>query len=276
MMEFSTLISSLALRKELMPSRFNYKTIIRAIFFLLLIFILQGYLNETLAQSKRYGKNKIYEDLKRNWSVQWNMGAGLYFGDLSQYDNDPLNKIFKESKLSSSLVISNKFISFLALQGRFIFNQYQTSNEIFNRKLQGYSYVIGTNLQFDLVNFMAFPNEPHPDIYVYLLFGIGTTKMCPKIYNLESGDQIELNTIQKKMEFMIYYGLGANVYLYKNWDLTLETIIQNIGTDKLDGIIVGQPDDFLIYTSIGIKYNFPYLGSGNKYLYRSKRTLLRR
>lgn len=259
-----------------MPIKPHFKTLQLTVCFLFIVFILEDFTTPVLAQTSRYGKNKIYEDLKRNWSVQWNIGPGLYFGDLSQYDNDPINKIFKESKLSSGFIISNKFISYLAIQGRFIFNRYQTSNEIFNRKLKGYSYVIGANLQLDLVNLMAYPNEPHPDIYVYLLFGVGSTKMRPSLYNLESGNKIELNTVQKKMEFMIYYGVGANVYLYKNWDLTFETIIQNIGTDKLDGVIAGEPYDFIIYTSVGIKYNFPYFDLGNKYLYRSKRTLLRR
>ncbi len=217
-----------------------------------------------------------YGWMARNWSVQTTAGFGMYFGDLSQYDEDPFGKMKHESKPSAGMIISNKILSFLALQGRFNLYRYEANNTLFNRRLEGHAWFGGANIMVDVVNLMAFPDEVDPDVYLYLTAGAGLIRMRPKLYNLESGDPVESIRVQRKAEITTYFGVGANKYLSGSWDLTFEVTLNRINTDLLDGIVKTGQNDYLVYASLGVKYNLPDLLSYKKMKYRRGKPLLRR
>jgi len=217
-----------------------------------------------------------YGWMARNWSVQATGGYGMYFGDLSQFDEDPFGKLSHESKPSAGLILSNKFLPFMALQGRFNFFSYKAENTLFNRRLDGHAWFGGLNVLVDLVNLMAFPDELDPDVYLYLTAGAGLIRMRPKLYNLENGDPLQSVRVQRKAEIETYFGLGANKYLSDHWDLIFEITLNKINTDLLDGIVKTSQNDYLVYTSLGIKYNLPDLLTYTKMKYRRGKPLLRR
>ena len=225
---------------------------------------------------KGFSRNGDFAWLGKNLSVQLNMGPGMYFGDLSLHDGDPFTKVSDESKLSGSLVISNKFLSFMALQSRVMLGRYKADNTTINRRLDGYNYMFGMNLMVDLVNLMSFPREMNPDIYIYVYAGLGLMRMRPSISNLTSGEEIPGISVQEKAELVTYYGIGANKKLGGNWDMALEMMFNSIPSDKLDGITTTEDNDHFVYASIGLKYNLPDLNNLRKYKYRRHKPAGRR
>jgi|AMZC01.1.fsa_nt_AMZC01005213.1_1 hypothetical protein len=241
------------------------------LFFLFFVLQVEG----QVRRPKTYFRQN-YGWMARNWSVQPTAGYGMYFGDLSQYDEDPFRKLSHESKPSVGLIIGNKILPFLAVQGRFNFFRYKAENELFNRRLEGHAWFGGVNVLLDLVNLMAFPDEIDPDVYLYITAGAGLIRMRPELYNLESGDQLYSLNVQQKAEIETYFGVGANKYLSGSWDLTFEVTLNKINSDRLDGIVKTSENDYLVYTSLGLKYNLPDLLSYKKLKYRRGKPLLRR
>lgn len=234
-------------------------------------------LNSFSQQYRRsYRGGRDFAWLARHWSLQWNVGPGMYFGDLSQYDADPFGKIKHESKLSTSLVASNKFHPFMAFQFRTFLGRYKAENTSFNRRLDGYAYMFGANMMFDLVNLMSYPKEYDPDIYIYILAGVGLMRMRPELSNNFSGEIIDGLNVQARADLAPYYGVGANKYLTGSWDLAFELVIFKVQSDKLDGVTVTDENDQLVYASIGLKYNFEDLMNLKKYRYRRNKPVLRR
>lgn len=250
----------------------------RPYLWLLTLILLLGVVAPSQAQVRRpktYFRQN-YGWIARNWSVQGTAGYAMYFGDLSQYDEDPFRKLSHESKPSAGLIVSNKFLPFLAVQGRFNLYRYKAESTLFNRRLDGHAWFGGINVMVDMVNLMAFPDEVDPDIYLFLTAGAGLMRMRPSLSNLESGDPVPGAFVQQKAELVTYFGFGANKYLSGNWDLTFEMTINKVNSDKLDGIIKTSQNDYLVYTALGIKYNLPDLLSHKKYKYRRGKPLLRR
>ena len=243
---------------------------------LILLFITAQQPAEAQVRRPKTYFRQSYGWLARNWSVQATAGFGMYFGDLSQYDEDPFNKISHESKPSMGLVVGNKILSFLAVQGRLSYLRYKAENTVFNRRLDGHAYFSGLNLMVDLVNLLAFPDELDPDVYLYITAGLGLIRMRPELSNLESGDPLSSALVQKKAELETYFGVGANKYLSNSWDLTFEISLNKINSDLLDGIRKTNQNDYLVYTSLGVKYNLPDLLSTRKMKYRRGKPILRR
>lgn len=248
-----------------------YPWLLTLVFLSVIVITTQG----QVRRPKTYFRQN-YGWMARNWSVQGTAGYAMYFGDLSQYDEDPFRKLSHESKPSTGLIVSNKILPFLAFQARFNLYRYKAESTLFNRRLDGHAWFGGINVMVDMVNLMAYPDEVDPDIYLFLTAGAGLMRMRPALSNLESGDPVSGAFVQQKGELVTYFGFGANKYLSGKWDLTFEMTVNRVNSDKLDGIIKTSQNDYLVYTSLGIKYNLPDLLAHKKYKYRRGKPLLRR
>jgi outer membrane protein W len=101
-------------------------------------------------------------------------------------------------------------------------------------------------------------------------------KMRPTISNLYSGEVIQGTHYQDKAEITPYYGIGFNKSLNKQWDLTIESILYNVNSDKLDGLYDDLSKDYLLYTSVGFKYNIKSLSKSSRNKYARSRAPIRR
>jgi hypothetical protein len=174
------------------------------------------------------------------------------------------------------VVVTQKFLPFAGVQARLLMGRYQASSTVFNRKLDGNAYVGGINLMVDIINLFSIPDEVFPEIYIYGVAGLGLMKMRPTISNLYSGETIESTHYQQKAELTPYYGIGFNKSLDKQWDITIESILYNVNSDKLDGIYDQTSKDYLLYTSVGLKYNIKSLSSSSRNRFARSRAPIRR
>lgn len=218
--------------------------------------------NPTFAQTRYSGsrnnlKNKLTRLVTENWSVQVDIGPGLYYGDLSMDGKDAFNKILNESKLSGQLVIANKINPWLALQARFIYGGFSSENTQVNRFVDGSSILIGGNIMVDFINLFSVPNEVFPDIYLYGIVGGGLVNIRTKLKNLESGEEILTNKWNREPvnESALYAGIGINKYLAPNWDVVFEVTFYHIKSDRFDGLQTGIQEDYFVLPAFGLKYN---------------------
>ncbi|OFY16920.1 MAG: hypothetical protein A2X11_00905 [Bacteroidetes bacterium GWE2_42_24] len=247
-------------------------------------FLLPG--NTTLAQTRNLGsrdnlRNKLMRLVTENWSVQVDIGPGLYYGDLSIEKKDAFSKIFNDSKLSGQLVIANKVNPWLALQGRVIYGGFSSENTQVNRQVDGSSIMIGGNIMVDFINLFSVPNEVFPDIYLYGLVGGGLVNIRTKLKNLETGEEILTNPWNRAPvnESTLYAGVGINKYLAPNWDLVFEVTFYHIKSDRFDGLQVGVYDDYFVLPAFGLKYNLSrglLMSKKNSSYLRGRRRPLRR
>lgn len=215
-----------------------------------------------VAQQRNPYRKKTFEEklirlVTENWSVQLDIGPGLYYGDLSVNDKDPFTKIFNESSLSGQIVVANKINSWLALQGRVIYGGFKAENDQVNRLVDGSSILLGGNIMIDFVNLFSLPNEVFPDIYIYGIVGGGLVNIRSKLKNLTTGEEILTNPWNREAvnESAVYAGIGFNKYLGPNWDLVFELTMYHIRSDRFDGLQAGESDDYYVLPAVGIKYN---------------------
>lgn len=236
------------------------------------------------AQQRKPNQKKTFQEklirlVTENWSVQLDVGPGLYYGDLSMEDKDLFTKIFKESGLSGQIVVANKINSWLALQGRVIYGGFSAENSQVNRLVDGSSILLGGNIMIDFVNLFSLPNEVYPDVYIYGIAGGGLVNIRSKLKNLSTGEDILTNPWNREAvnESAIYVGIGFNKYLADNWDLILEVTMYHIRSDRFDGFQSGESDDYYVLPSVGIKYNLSrgLLAPHKKHFHHRKQPLRR-
>lgn len=242
--------------------------------------------NTAPAQSRNLGsrntfKNKLTRLVTENWSVQVDIGPGLYYGDLSMDGKDAFNKILNESKLSGQLVIANKVNPWLALQARIIYGGFTSENTQVNRLVDGSSILIGGNIMVDFINLFSVPNEVFPDIYLYGIVGGGLVNIRTKLKNLDSGEEILTDKWNREPinETALYTGIGINKYLTPNWDVVFEVTFYHIKSDRFDGLQAGTQDDYFVLPAFGLKYNLSrglLLTKKSTYYRASRRKPLRR
>ncbi len=203
--------------------------------------------------------------LRNNWSITASGGFASYFGDVSIYDFDAINKVKLESRFSNGISLNNKFLPWLGVQARIVNANFKAEKPGINRRLEGKTFMYALNLTFDIVALLSYPNPvpEYVDIYVYGIIGLGNSIISSKLYNLESDDLIYMSN-DKIKESTFVFGLGLNKTLYGNFDVTFESFWNKIGTDELDRRVGYKENDYYLYTAFGLKYNINPLKKNKK------------
>jgi len=221
------------------------------------VLLLASYGQARSSYHRKSSNDKLLNILLENWSVQVDIGPGLYYGDLNVQQGDLLTKILNESRLSGQLVLANKVNTWLALQGRVIYGSFYAENEQINRYVDGSSILIGGNVMIDFINLFSLPNEVYPDIYLYGIIGGGLVNIRSKLLNRETGEPVLTYHWNREAinESAIYGGVGFNKYLGPNWDFVFEVTLYHIRSDRFDGLQAGVDDDYFVLPAFGLKYN---------------------
>jgi len=218
------------------------------------------------------------EEKSQNFSLtdlSFGLSAGvvLFWGDGSDDVLLPFGKYFDaaERNLSLSMFYETKVYSWMGLQTKLLRGNANGIREQWSTGAPANLRFETRFLQFDvqahIYPFAFFESLSDARIQPYGSLGAGFTAYRSAKYHLISGDLLgfygyddeQLNTSGGYMaDFVVPFGIGADIHVWKNWSARIQTSFVYVNSDKFDGHVGMGTDinDMYTHTSIGFKYTF--------------------
>ncbi|MCF8368808.1 MAG: hypothetical protein K9G76_07170 [Bacteroidales bacterium] len=187
-----------------------------------------------------------------NWSININIGATSYFGDLSQYDLNPIKKLGYESKLAYGFNITKR-IKYFEVAGQVIYGGLKSKyrpEQSFETRIVEYSLQAGLD-----ITKVLFPHNTGKyglDVYV----GSGQFMFKTTAYNVFDGLQIPVETGTGVPEFVYFFGCRLNVKVSEKIKITSDLSIRQAQNDNIDRYIANGDFDYYSFLNIGVSYSF--------------------
>ena len=197
-----------------------------------------------------------------DWAITLNGGFTSYFGDLSIYDTDPLNKLKHESKPAFGMLISKYFNDDVALSGQLIYGGLKST---YNEKLSFDTDFIEYNVQLrvDLLNLILRRNNT--GIGLVAFGGVGHMIFNSVKYAEEDG---QLNTYAHRArapEFVYFIGGGIDYQISDRFSMNLDIALRQVQNDRIDNEVRKDNYDFYSFINLGVTYHIKHLfGHGKK------------
>ncbi|MEZ5082741.1 MAG: hypothetical protein R2750_04755 [Bacteroidales bacterium] len=214
----------------------------------LFIFILIITTNKE-ATSQEWGgekKNSIW----RGVSINTNVGALSYFGDVSKFDKKPINKLKYESGPAFSIFVTKNFQNKFGISAQLLHGKFNGGFRNYTFKTQLLEFNL--NIRTELLSIILHNKKFNIGISPYMGFGQFYFKTLTTKYNNEALVSNSYNT--GIPEFVFFIGGELSYKLPKNIALTGDFSVRQCQSDKLDNYIQDKSFDFYSYLSMGISY----------------------
>ena len=202
------------------------------------------------------------------WSATVSGGSMLFYGDLRQFDFFPVSKHYvkehyhsitedlTERKWGGGLSVSKYLSPYFALQA-----QYQRG-DLEGMKTRSDAYFKANFNEYGvngIINFgnLFFPYIDNHKITVYALLGYSWIDFKTEEFSISKNTLVDSWGYghDRTREVCIPIGLGGKYRLSKHFDVTLESQLVNVNTDKLDAHIKTlSAKDKYGYTSLQVTY----------------------
>lgn len=216
--------------------------------------ILAGIINPQITKAQAWGggkksKSKILDD----WSINVNAGLTSFFGDLSKFDTEIMEKLTQESGpafsgiLTKTLGQGRKF----GLSGQLLYGGLKGEN---NSKVSFEATIIEYNFhgRVSLINLFSPNNRSKLGIELY--GGIGQFIFKTTQYD-ERSSEVDIN--QKDTgtpEFLYFFGTGLSYKVIDMVGITLDVAMRQAQNDYLDDFVKNNNYDYYTYLSLGATY----------------------
>lgn len=237
------------------------------LFFLLAVLFIPAAQAQMRPNSLRWSRLYHTPPLYRDWMFSLSAGSILYYGGLSNFDLDPLNKIPNESNLSYNISLGKWIKPYLALRGNFQKGSLHTLKSTHDMHSDFNEYT--GQLMVNITDFFNYPAGYQKMFYSYVFLGYGLIDFRSSVVNTSTG-LIEKQWGQDKMitEWVVPLGIGIGYYFNENFTFSFDATYHYVNTDKLDAY-TNDSKDFMLYLALGVVYNFN-LKQINGYIVRPK------
>ncbi len=221
-----------------------------------------------------YGQtDKGTSNIKYNtWSATLSGGSMLFYGDLRQFDFYPVT--IKNSKdwynitngLSEysggfGLAISKQLSPVFGIQVMLEKGELGGINTKVNAHFNANIFTYGLNVKINLLPIFA-PNLKSTKIAIYGIAGIGLCDFKTHEYTISTSTLISNygygdfgGSKKTTTETVIPLGIGVKYKINNQFDIGIESTINNVNTDKLDArVVTGSAKDKYGYTAITLTY----------------------
>ncbi len=205
-------------------------------------------INSSLADEWSGPKTNV---LLNNWSVNLNFGFTSYFGDLSQYDIDPLNKLFYESKPACGVKLT-KHLKGFGIAGQLIYGGFKSDykpEHIFETSLLEYT-IQGSIDVFSLL-FPSTPLKYGMEVYA----GTGQFMFRTVRYVQFDGLQTPEQTGTGVPEFVYFFGSSVYYNVTDKIRITTDLSIRQAQNDNIDKYVANGDFDYYSLLNVGISYS---------------------
>ena len=187
----------------------------------------------------------------RMYSINANAGVMSYFGDLSQYDTDLLNKLRHESRPSFGFTVTKDIRNLFGISGQVLCGQLQGSNARQNFTSNILEYNL--HLRTELIHLIFRQKEHRIGFSPYAGIGQFIFRTETTTYSNELTDRKEISS--RVPEFVYFAGAGLSYKLPHELALTADLGLRQCRNDKLDGLVKNDNFDYYTYLSVGLTYH---------------------
>lgn len=197
-----------------------------------------------------------------NWAVALNGGINSYFGDLSIYDSDPMNKVKFESKPALGFMVSKYFTDDFALAGQFMYGGLKSQ---YNERLSFDTDFIEYNAQLRLDLLNLFIKRNNTGIGIIAFGGIGHMIFNSVKYTTVEGRTSNDQHRASSPEFIYFIGGGIEYTISDRLRVNIDAGLRQAQNDRIDNEVRQNNNDFYSLISIGVSYHiFRLFGKANK------------
>lgn len=218
----------------------------------LLIVGMVGLLISQTTEAQSWG-GKRKPGLADNWSINLNAGLTSFFGDLSKFDSEIMEKLTKESGPAFSGILTKEiFKSKLGVSGQLLYGTLKGEN---NSKVSFEASIIEYNahIRFHLINLISPNNRSKMGIDMY--GGIGQFLFKTTQYDYRNNE----NKIKIKdtgtPEFVYFFGAGLSYKALRNISVTIDMAMRQARNDYLDDFVKNNNNDYYSYLNMGLTYH---------------------
>lgn len=218
---------------------------IRTVFSEKLLFISLFLVYSNLSYGQ-YNSSSKSNNVLNNWAFEGQVGVFSYFGDLSIYDGDIVNKMSNESGPAFGLSVTKYFGKSFAASGEMIFGQVKAekNNTSFSSNIIEYN----AQVQFDLMKIFFY--ERKSNFGLILSGGIGNILFS----STKKSDSITEEYSTRVPEFLYFFGGKLEYHPSKVIKLGIGISIKQLQNDKLDLTSLNSNFDYYSYVNFGVAY----------------------
>ena len=199
-----------------------------------------------------FEKLRYQDEIWKLWTVEANAGLLSFYGDLSSYDANYIDKLKYESGQAFSLNISKHFSRLFGISGQLLIGKLNGSadNSSFEADILEYNL----NLKLNLFN-LCFPDNKGK-FGITARAGIGQFwySSAKSVYTEGSNEITKRDA--RVPEFTYLIGAGSFIRVIDRFGISLEISVRQCQTDWLDVSKSNNDFDYYSYTSLGITYYF--------------------
>lgn len=238
------------------------------------------------AQTKKSDTPFKSNNFEKYWSVNANIGANLFYGDLNVYRWYPVIENNNMWKLGYGLTLNRQFSPIFGLRAQLLngklsgtkrqYDDGSPCNEYFDANL----FELNFNATINFSN-LLFKYNPERKFSVYGFLGIGIANWETEKKDLITDALIARNgydkaggTFKRTNETVVPAGLGINYRLTDNWDINLEGSLRPVNNDILDATEGGFDYDIYSYNSLGVTYKFTGSGDSKKCMSKKYKSVI--
>jgi len=220
-----------------------------------------------LAQRTQYWGGYKKPTFMNNWTANVNFGMTSFYGDLSFFDSDIVEKVKLESGPGFSFV-GLKHIK----RGRFFGGgqlligsfKGESSNERFESQIFEYNLQGGV----DFLR-LVYPYKKNLKFGITGYGGVGQFRFDTKAsYKKPGRPPIVVNT--GVPEFVFFFGFGGVYHASKKIALTVDLALRQAQNDKLDAFKRNDDYDYYTYMNAGITYKIKSMTDNKSIKYRGR------
>jgi hypothetical protein len=186
-----------------------------------------------------------------NWSFNANFGLTSFFGDLSIYDTEVMEKLSQESGPALGGILTKHFSRKFGVSGMLMYGSLKGENnsgQSFEASFVEYNIHARTNFinLFSPDNISKFGIEGYAGIGQFLF---QTTKWDTRENEVQ--ESVHSTGIP---EFVYFFGLGMSYKVSDKIGITMDMAMRQAQNDKLDDFNKNDNNDYYSYLNMGVTY----------------------
>ncbi len=211
------------------------------------LLLLSGY---TCAEGPKKKKSLNKAGIFNFWKIELNAGATSYFGDLSEYDLNPVFKVAKESVPGIGLrVTKSLFHDKIGVGGQLIkggFRCYNDPDYSFRTGIFEYNIQAHANITRILV--------PDPQSRLSLSAYVGAGQFLFWTYAVNEPAELDGKSVYRPgvPEFVYFFGGILNYKINDVYSINLDLSTRQAQNDYLDLYRYGHNFDYYSYLAVGV------------------------
>ncbi len=200
-----------------------------------------------------------------NWAVNVNAGLTSFYGDLSIYDSEIMEKLKNESGPAMGLIVTKSFNDKFGVSGQFLMGSLKGEN-VKGTSFESSFYEYNFHFRIDLVN-AIFPNN-NTGLGMNFYAGVGNFLFKTTKFEMVEGEQKTSVKDTRVPEFVYFVGLGFQYKFTDKFGINFDMALRQARNDYLDYEVKNGNFDYYTHIGLGLTY---YINDFKDFSYRKSK-----